>query len=154
MVLQKQLQHGRLTEADPQAEAQSVRSPLGLVPRHDGGGRRIHEFSFPHGQSVNDGIPHDWGSLEYATYDDAVDALLSRGSGGQVVKRDLKDARHIPVATSNQWLLAFYCWCCYWIERYLPFSLRTVPFLIDLFAKVLNWDNFFAILFPNAFAYY
>ena len=163
--LQKQLQHDRLTQVDPQAEAQYVCSPLGLVPKHDGGWRRIHDLSFPQGQSVNDGIPHDWGSLEYATYDDAVDSLLSRGPGAQFVKRDLKDAfRHIPVATSDQWLLGFYCDGHYWIERYLPFGLRTAPFLFDLFAKALNWilisvlgwtiilhylDDFFAILSPT-----
>ena len=164
--LQKQLQHDRLTQVDPQAEAQYVCSPLGLVPKHDGGWRRIHDLSYPHGQSVNDGIPHDWGSLEYATYDDAVDALLSIGPRAQFVKRDLKDAfRHIPVAISDQWLLGFYCGGCYWIERYLPFGLRTAPFLFDLFAKALTWiliavlgwfiilhylDDFFAILPPHA----
>ena len=163
--LQKQLEHGRLTQVDPQAEAQYVCSPLGLVPKHDGGWRRIHDLSFPQGQSVNDGIPHDWGSLEYATYDDAVDSLLSKGPGAQFVKRDLKDAfRHIPVATSDQWLLGFYCDGHYWMERYLPFGLRTAPFLFDLFAKALNWilisvlgwtiilhylDDFFAILSPT-----
>lgn len=164
--LHKQLQHDRLTQIDPQAEVQYVCSPLGLVPKHDGGWRRIHDLSFPQGQSVNDGIPHDWGSLEYATYDDAVDALLATGPGAQFVKRDLKDAfRHIPVATSDQWLLGFECDGRYWIERYLPFGLRTAPFLFDLFAKALNWiliavlywsivlhylDDFFAILPPHA----
>lgn len=164
--LHKQLQHDRLTQIDPQAEAQYVCSPLGLVPKHDGGWRRIHDLSFPQGQSVNDGIPHDWGSLEYATYDDAVDALLATGPGAQFVKRDLKDAfRHIPVTTSDQWLLGFECDGRYWIEHYLPFGLRTAPFLFDLFAKALNWiliavlywsivlhylDDFFAILPPHA----
>ena len=156
---------------DPQNEARYVCSPLGLVPKHDGGWRRIHDLSFPRGQSVNDGIPHDWGALEYATFDDAVDALLSKGPGAQFVKRDLKDAfRHIPVALSDQWLLGFSCDGCYWIERYLPFGLRTAPFLFDLFAKALNWiliavlgwtiilhylDDFFAVLSPfdDALAY-
>ena len=164
--LQRQLQHHRLTQVDPQAEAQYVCSPLGLVPKHDGGWRRIHDLSFPYGQSVNDGIPQEWGALEYAAFDDAVDALLSQGPGAQFVKRDLKDAfRHIPVAISDQWLLGFHCDGCYWMERYLPFGLRTAPFLFDLFAKALNWilvavllwafilhylDDFFAILSPTA----
>ena len=164
--LQKQLQHDRLSQIDPQADAQYVCSPLGLVPKHDGGWRRIHDLSYPHGHSVNDGIPQDWGALEYATYDDAVDALLSIGPGAQFVKRDLKDAfRHIPVAISDQWLLGFHCDGQYWMERYLPFGLRTAPFLFDLFAKALNWiliailawsvvlhylDDFFAILSPHA----
>ena len=166
--LHKQLQHERLTQVDPQAEAQYVCSPLGLVPKYDSGWRRIHDLSFLHGDSVNDGIPHDWGTLEYATYDDAVDALLATGPGAQFVKRDLKDAfRHIPVATSDQWLLGFHYDNRYWIERYLPFGLRTAPFLFDLFTKTLNWiliavlrwytilhylDDFFAILSPHVSA--
>ena len=104
--------------------------------------------------------------MEYATFDDAVDALLLQGPGAQFVKRDLKDAfRHIPVATSDQWLLGFHCDGRYWMERYLPFGLRTAPFLFDLFARALNWmliailgwtfilhylDDFFAILSPFA----
>ena len=164
--LQKQLQHDRLTQVDLQTQPQYVCSPLGLVPKHDGGWRRIHDLSFPHGHSVNDDIPQDWGALEYASYDDAVDALLSTGSGALFVKRDLKDAfRHIPVATSDQWLLGFECDGRYWMERYLQFGLRTAPFLFDLFAKALNWiliavllwsrvlhylDDFFAILSPQA----
>ena len=164
--LQKQLHHDRLVKVDPATEAPFVCSPLGLVPKHDGGWRRIHDLSFPPGNSVNDGIPQEWGSLEYTTFDEAVDALLQQGSGAILVKRDLKDAfRHIPVATSDQWLLGFQCDGSYWMERYLPFGLRTSPFLFDLFARTLNWiiiavlgwslvlhylDDFFAILPPQA----
>lgn len=78
------------------------------------------------------------------------------------MKRDLKDAfRHIPVASSDHWLLGFFCDGRYWMKRYLPFGLRTSPFIFDLFAKALHWvlaavlmwtsilhylDDFFAIL--------
>ena len=164
--LQKQLHYDRLVKFNPTTNAPFVCSPLGLVPKHDGGWRRIHDLSFPPGNSVNDGIPQEWGSLEYTTFDEAVDALLQQGPGAILVKRDLKDAfRHIPVATSDQWLLGFQCDESYWKERYLPFGLRTSPFLFDLFARALNWiliavlgwsfvlhylDDFFAILPPQA----
>ena len=160
--LHKQLQKKILTEVDPQEVPQYFCSPLGLVPKHDGGWRRIHDLSFPYRESVNDGIPQDWGALKYATYDEAVEVLQQQGQGAQLVKRDLKDAfRHIPVASSDQWLLGFYCNDRYWMERYLPFRLRTSPFIFDLFAKALHWvlaavlmrtmilhylDDFFAIL--------
>ena len=95
---------------DPQEVPQYVCSFLGLVPKHDGGWRRIHDLSFPHGESLNDDIPGDWGALKYATYGEAVEALLQRGQEAHFVKRDLKGAfRHIPVASSDQWLLDFYC---------------------------------------------
>lgn len=163
--LLKQLQHNRLIKISDD-DSHFVCSPLGLVPKHDGGWRRIHDLSFPYGNSVNDGIPPDWGTLEYTTFDEAVQVLLQQGQGALLVKRDLKDAfRHIPVATSDQWLLAFFCDNAYWLERYLPFGLRTSPFLFDLFAKALHWiliailhwavvlhylDDFFAILSPHA----
>lgn len=137
-------------------------SPLGLVPKHDGGWRRIHDLSFPYRESVNNGIPRNWGALKYVTYDKAVEALQQQGQGAQLVKRDLKDAfRHILVASSDQWLLGFYCNGRYWMKRYLPFGLRTSPFIFNLFAKALHCvlaavlmrtiilhylDDFFAIL--------
>lgn len=57
--LQKQLDHDRLVKIDPATKAQFVCSPLGLVPKHDGGWRRIHDLSFPPGNSVNDSIPQE-----------------------------------------------------------------------------------------------
>ena len=90
--LEKQLAHYRLRLVDSSFESPYVCSPLGLVSKHDGGWRRIHDLSFPHGDSVNDGIPHEWGALEYTTYDDAVAALMAQGTGALFVKRDLKDA--------------------------------------------------------------
>ena len=74
--LQKQLYYNRLVQIDPTTEALFVCSPLGLVPKHDGGWRRIHDLSFPPGNSVNDGIPQEWGSLEYTIFDEVVDTLL------------------------------------------------------------------------------
>lgn len=43
--LQKQLDHDRLVKIDPATKAPFVCSPLGLVPKHDGGWRRIHDLS-------------------------------------------------------------------------------------------------------------
>lgn len=97
--LQKQRAHDPITKLDDVPEPPFISSPLGLVPKHDGGWRRIHDLSYPHGQSVNDGIPQEHGSLEYVTFDDGVNALLTQGPGATLIKRDLSDAfRHIPVA--------------------------------------------------------
>ena len=74
--LQKQLHHNRLVRIDPNTDVPFVYSPLGLIPKHNGRWRRIHNLSFPPGNSVNDGIPQEWGSLEYTTFDEAIDTLL------------------------------------------------------------------------------
>lgn len=164
--LQKQRAHDRITKLDDVPEPPFISSPLGLVPKHDGGWRRIHDLSYPHGQSVNNSIPQEHGSLEYVTFDDGVNALLTQGPGATLIKRDLSDAfRHIPVAKLDYWLLGFYCDESFWIDRFLPFGLRTSPYIFDLFAKGLHWilaarlgwelvlhylDDFFAVLAPGA----
>lgn len=164
--LQKQLAHDRLTIIELPLQPPSVVSPLGLVPKRDGGFRRIHDLSCPRGSSVNDYIPGSYGSLEYIAVDDAIEAILLVGRGAILIKRDLADAfRHIPIALADRWLLRFLWNRTIYEERFLPFGLRTAPFIFDLFAKALNWmliavclwplvihylDDFLAILPPNA----
>jgi hypothetical protein len=45
-------------------------SPLGLVPKHDKGWRRIHHLSHPPGRSVNDYIRSDFAALKYVTLEE------------------------------------------------------------------------------------
>lgn len=104
----KQLQADRLTALSAPLPNPYVCSPLGLVPKHDGGWRRIHDLSSPKNTSVNDGIPRDRGALEYAAVDDAIAALITQGRGAVLLKKDLADAfRHVAVAISDRWLLGF-----------------------------------------------
>lgn len=139
----------------------TISSPLGLVPKPNGGWRRIYHLSHPRGSSVNCNIPEEFGTLEYTTFDEAIAMLLKVGLTAVFVKRDLADAfRHIPVSASDWWLLGFLWYGHYWFERFLLFGLRTSPFIFDLFAKGIHWllikegwedtldylDDFFAIL--------
>ena len=56
------------------------------------------DLSCPRGSSVNDGIPTDPCSLQYASVDDAVAIIQQLGRDTQLVKLDLKDAyRIVPV---------------------------------------------------------
>jgi hypothetical protein len=89
---------------------------------------------------VNDHIPEDWAALEYATVDQAIALVAAQGPGAMLIKRDLQDAfRHIPIAPQDLWLLGF-CWeGTYWVDCFLPFGLRTAPYIFDLFAKALHW---------------
>ena len=95
--------------------------------------------------------------------------VAAAGQGAILIKRDLADAfRHIPVAPDDHWLLGF-CWNgTYWIDSFLPFGLRTSPFIFDLFANGLHFlleadpsinrlfsivhylDDFFAAGLPGA----
>ena len=58
-----------------------IASPLGLVPKQDGGWRCIHDLSHPKGRSVNDHIPENFGALEYATFEQALSAVIELGAG-------------------------------------------------------------------------
>ena len=117
-----------------------ISSPLGLVPKSNGGFRRIHHLSHPKGRSVNCNIPKDWGALEYTCFDEPVAMITRIGPGAMLIKKDLADAfRHIPVAECDWWLLGFEWEGAYWVDRFLPFGLRTLPYMFDLFAKGLHW---------------
>jgi hypothetical protein len=98
-----------------------VTSPLGLVPKHDGGHRRIHDLSFPPGTSINDGIPKIFGTIEYTTFDDI--AARTR-QGNLIVKRDIKDAfRIVLISLHYRRLLGFGWQGVYYTENCLHFWL-------------------------------
>jgi hypothetical protein len=142
-----------------------ISSPLGLVPKSDGAWRRIHHLSHPQGNSVNDHIPPEWGTLTYGSFDQALRLVAEAGPGSTLVKRDLADAfRHIPVSPQDWWLLGFRWEDTWWYDKFLPFGLRTSPFIFDLFSSRLNWilqnelgwsgvlhylDDFLAVLAPH-----
>ncbi|OKO92884.1 hypothetical protein PENSUB_12565 [Penicillium subrubescens] len=122
------------------ASGPSFVSPLGLVPKHDGGWRRIHDLSWPPGQGLNQGIPDSWSAIEYMTIDDVYKQVIQAGLGCIIIKRDIKDAfRIVPVAEDNQHLLAFQWNDSTYVECCLPFGLATAPFLFNLFAEALHW---------------
>ncbi|KAJ5413768.1 hypothetical protein N7509_000395 [Penicillium cosmopolitanum] len=117
-----------------------VVSPLGLVPKHDGSWRRIHDLSYPPGRSVNESISDTASAIQYISIDQIFDLIRTSGRGCYIIKRDIKDAfRNIPVAPAARRLLAFswdiktYMECCF------PFGLATAPFIFNLFAEGLNW---------------
>ena len=65
--LQEDLASGRVTLVH-QPSRPFICSPLGLVPKHDGGLRRIHHLSHHHGESVNDYISDDVGEMMYRRF--------------------------------------------------------------------------------------
>ena len=84
--------------------------------------------------------PPQYAAISYVTFDAVVADVLQAGRGSTIVKRDIRDAfRMVPVAAGDQWLLGF-CWRgVSYLERALPFGLRTAPILFNLFAEGLHW---------------
>jgi hypothetical protein len=121
-----------------------VVSPLGAVEKKSNGvrtgWRRIHDLSFPPGISVNDGIPDQYGSLLYQTLDEAIQLIAENGYRTTLRKRDLKDAfRMIPISPYDYWLFIFEWNGKLYVDIFLPFGLRTSPFIFNLFSEGFHW---------------
>ena len=121
-----------------------VASPLGLADMADGSKRRIHHLSCPaddrNSGSINGSIPEHYATISYSSIDHAISAIQCFGKGCLLVKRDFESAfRHIPVTPIDRALLGFHWENMYYAERYLPFGLRTAPFLFNLFAETFHW---------------
>lgn len=118
-----------------------VSSPLGVVPKKlPGSFRLIHHLSFPHGSSVNDGIPSESVSVKYATLDDAISILRMLGRGAYMAKTDIASAfRLIPITSSDQHLLGFSWRGHYYYDRCLPMGCSMSCKLFESFSSALEW---------------
>ena len=117
-------------------------SLIGLVPKSHqvDQWRMIVDLSFPRNHSVNDGIPRDLSSLSYASVDDAVECILALGRGTELVKIDLKNAyRMVPVHPEDHHFLAISRMGQTYIDRALPFGLRSAPKIFSAVADMIAW---------------
>ena len=118
---------------------------MGLVPKghNTGRWRLIVDLSSPRWASVNDGISEDLCSLRYASLDDALRLICHFGLGCQLVKMDLKDAyRVVPVHPDDQHLLGISWKEEVYMDRSLPFGLRSAPKLFTAVADAMTWALF------------
>ena len=117
---------------------------IGLVPKsHSDKWRMIVDLSSPRGHSVNDGISSAICSLQYATVDDAVGIIRRLGRGTELVKIDLSNAyRMVPVHPEDQPRLGISWNGGLFVDRALPFGLRSAPKLFNAVADFLAWALF------------
>ena len=102
--------------------------------------RKIYHFSYPQGSSINDHILKDALSLSYVQVDDAISILQSPGRGAFMTKTDLKSAfRLIPIHPNHLSLLGIFWQSQYYVDMYLPFGLRSAPFLFNQLGDRLEW---------------
>ena len=94
--LSKELDAGRIAEPfkfDTAPFPVFRTSPVGIVPKKvPNEFRLIHNLSSPKGLSINDSIPDDCSSVQYATINDAVKILQRLGPGSYLAKTDIKSA--------------------------------------------------------------
>jgi len=138
---------GPLTGAGRRIEAgaRRFRGPGGPVTnttdKADGSKRRIHHVSFPPGcpTAINSCIPEHYGTITHSGIEDGIEAVQKLGKNCILVKHDFASAfRHIPVSPEDSPLLGFHWLDKYYAERFLPFGLRTAPYLFNLFAEVFH----------------
>ena len=99
--LQEDLASSRMTPVH-QSSRPFICSPLGLVPKHDGGWRRIHHFSHLRGESMNDYIPDGVGKMRYTSFQKVLQLVIHTGRHSVNMKRDVKDEfKNVPVALPN-----------------------------------------------------
>ena len=116
-------------------------SGVGVVPKKTGAWRMIMHLSAPHGQSINDGINKEEYTLNYSRIDDAIRLIQQAGGKGSLLaKVDIKSAfRIIPVRQEDRELLGIHWKNKFYVDRCLPFGLRSAPFLFNEFAHALEW---------------
>ena len=96
-------------------------------------------------KSVNSLIPDSAAEVKYTGIQEAVDKLMSLGSGALMAKFDIKRAyRLLPVNTNDRSFLGMKWKNNYYIDLALPFGLRSAPKIFTKFADVLE----FLLLLP------
>lgn len=115
---------------------------FGVIPKQhqQGKWRLIVDLSHPKGFSINDGIEPELCSLSYASIDDAVSIILQKGQGTLLAKLDLESAyRIIPVHPHDRHLLGMQFDGKLYVDKALPFGLRSAPKIFTALADGLLW---------------
>ena len=118
-------------------------SAFGVIPkRHKPGKwRLIVDLSAPEGHSVNDCIDKELCSISYISVDDVAKTVMRLGQGALLAKADVKEAfRIIPVAPEDWLLLAMQWKNELYLDKVLPFGLRSAPILFTAVADALEWS--------------
>jgi len=116
-------------------------SPLGVVAKKlPGEYRMIHNLSYPAGTSVNDYIPAEFATVQYATVHDAISFITSANSIVFMAKIDIEAAfRIIPVALEDTPLLGFRWRDLYYVDRVLPMGGASSCAIFEAFSTALEW---------------
>jgi len=129
-----EVQLGRMWQLPPGVFPRGVHmSPLGLIPKKNRPGqwRLILDLSSPQGVSINNGISKELSSLAYCSID-----LLS----AHMVKSDIKEAYcMVLIQPEDQHLLRVKWQESIFIDRILPFGLRSAPKIRTEVADAIQW---------------
>ena len=116
-------------------------SGMGVIPKSTPGKWRvIVDLSSPSGASVNDGVDRRYCSMRYASIDDAASMMVRLGPGTELAKIDIAQAyRNVPVHPADRWLLGVNWEGRIFVDKTLPFGLRSAPKIFSALADALEW---------------
>ena len=143
--LDQELKLGRIALVGSQEIAQQMGvhvSPFGVVPKKGKPNkwRLILDLSAPTGGSVNDGISKEECSLQYTSVSEVAAKCVQLGAGTLMEKMDIQQAyRNVPVAPEDRRLLGMKWQGKVYIDKVLPFGLRSAPLIFSAVADALQW---------------
>ena len=150
--LAKEIQAGRIIGPFDKPPLHNLKvSPLGVIPKKvQGEYRMIHHLSFPYGGSVNDFIPPEFCSVQYATVDDAVQIIKRLGRGCALAKTDVRSAfRIIPVHPFDYQLLGIQWRGKYYVDRCLPMGCASSCKTFEALSTAMEWVARNKLVIPN-----
>ena len=139
--LQRELDAGRMIGPfDRSPYPNTIISPIGLHPKKSGDFRLITHLSYPPGLSVNDAIPNEMATVQYATVGHAISIIKSIGKGAYLAKTDIKNAfRIMPIKPSEYRLLGIKWRGSYFIDRSLVMGCSSSCKIFEAFSTALEW---------------
>ena len=116
-------------------------SPLGVVPKKvPGEFRMIHNLSHPEGSSVNDYIPQELATVQYASIQNAISFIKDAETIVFMAKVDIESAfRIIPIAPKDTPLLGFKWRDNYYMDIVLPMGCASACAIFEAFSSALEW---------------
>ena len=137
--LQIEVSRNRVVHLPPASLPWFQPSAFGVIHK-PGKWRLIVDLSSPEGHSVNDSIAREHCSIAYISTDDIANTVLQLGRGSLLAKADVKEAfRTVPVAPQDRLLLAMQWKGELFVDKVLPFGLRSVPIIFTAVADALEW---------------
>ena len=140
-LLDKEVALGRLFGPLPFKPISTLRtSPIGVVPKSDGSWRLITHLSYPPGASVNDFVDPERCSVQYTSFDQAIDMVASLGPGALIAKSDIQSAfRLLPIRRADFDLLGYKFRGFYYIDKCMPLGAAISCSTFETFASFIEW---------------
>lgn len=115
-------------------------SPVGVVPKADGGWRMIMHLSYPPSISINHNIDPIHTTVTYTSFDRVIETINLVSKEEMISKCDIKSAfRLIRVYPGDFELLGLYFNGNYYFDKCLPFGCAISCRIFEMFATFLEW---------------